>query len=303
MTLSSRVNSTISTKTALLMASSLFITTPAIAKYEYSPFKLSVAHVSTGTADVGNDGNQLKRNVWMMDLEASMSINRQWSIGASVGYDNLDYGWHVNQDSDIITASVPWDSINRYEVGLSVNYRPNKHWMFIASPKMQYAYANTASSSNARSYGLVAMGLYRYESGNSIGLGAAYLNDIEESKVVPFLAIDWQLSERWSLANPFQVGFSGPAGLELRYQLNQDWDFSVGSSRRTQRFLIENDDITVEIEEWVGFLRAGWQLSKSTSLSAYAGYYFGGEMNLSSPDITEDIENQVAGALAFDVKF
>ncbi|MCL1141735.1 DUF6268 family outer membrane beta-barrel protein [Shewanella gaetbuli] len=268
---------------------------------KYSPFELNVARTTTQEADVGE--NQLKRDVWNAKLSASMPINKQWMIGANVGYNNLDYGWRVNEQSPIRNTNVPWSSINQYSAGLSLIYRPDNHWMFLFAPKLQYAYANSASSSNAQSYGAVVSGMYRFNSGNMLGFGVAYLNDISEVRTIPYLAVKWQINDKWVLANPFEAGFSGPAGLELSYQLSKDWNFGVGTSRRTERFLIENDNTTIEIEEWVGFIRAGWSISKSVSLNAYAGYYFGGEIELNQPIATEDMSNQAAGALAFKIKF
>ncbi|GAA0789641.1 MULTISPECIES: DUF6268 family outer membrane beta-barrel protein [Pseudomonadati] len=268
-----------------------------------SPFELSVARTTVQSADVGEAGNELKRDVWLTKLSAAMPLNKQWMIGANVGYDNLDYGWRVNQQSPLRNNSVPWSSINQYSAGLSLIYRPDNQWTFLFAPKLQYAYANTASSSNAESYGVVASGMYRFESGNMLGVGVAYLNDINEVRTVPYLAVRWQVADKWVLANPFQAGFSGPAGLELTYELSSNWNFGVGSSRRTESFLIENDDKAIKIEEWVGFARAGWKISESVSLNAYAGYYFSGEMELSEPEFSEDLSNQAAAALAFKVNF
>ncbi|MCW3173568.1 DUF6268 family outer membrane beta-barrel protein [Shewanella subflava] len=268
-----------------------------------SPFELSVARTTTQSADVGDNGNELKRDVWFTKLSAAMPLNKQWMIGANIGYDNLDYGWRVNQQSPLRNSNVPWSSIDQYSAGLSLIYRPDNQWTFLFAPKLQYAYANTASSSNAESYGVVASGMYRFESGNMLGVGVAYLNDITEVRTVPYLAVRWQITDKWVLANPFQAGFSGPAGLELTYELSQNWNFGVGSSRRTESFLIENDDKAIKIEEWVSFLRAGWKISESVSLNAYAGYYFSGDIELSNPELSEDLSNQAAAALAFKVNF
>ena len=291
---------------SLLCVSGLLLSQHALAAPERSPFSLTVARTSTGTANVGAESanpNQLQRDTWKTSFSANMPLNRQWSIGANLGYDNLDYDWDINQNSLLRSNTQPWSTIHQYSAGLSLSYRLDNHWMFLIAPKLQYAYADTASSSNAQSYGVVASGMYRFDSGNMLGFGVAYLNDISEVRTLPYLAVRWQISDKWVLANPFQAGFSGPAGLELSYQYNRDWDFGVGSSMRTERFLIADDDKTIEVEEWVGFARAGWQATTNVSLNAYAGYYFGGEMQLSYPDVTEDMENQAAFGLVFKLSF
>ncbi|MCT8987259.1 autotransporter outer membrane beta-barrel domain-containing protein [Shewanella phaeophyticola] len=283
---------------------SLLLCQQANAAPERSPFSLTVARTSTATADVGaNTGNELQRDAWKTSFSATMPLNRQWSIGANVGYDNLDYDWRINQATQLQSAEQDWSTVHQYSAGLSLTYRLDNHWMFLIAPQLKYAYADTASSSNAQSYGVVASSMYRFDSGNMLGFGVAYLNDISEVRTVPYIAVRWQINDKLVLANPFQAGFSGPAGLELSYQYRPDIDFGIGSSKRTERFLVADDDQTIEIDEWVGFVRAGWKATDSLSLNAYAGYYFGGEMELSDPKVTEDIEDQAAFGLVFKLAF
>ncbi|MCK8043391.1 DUF6268 family outer membrane beta-barrel protein [Shewanella sp. 1CM18E] len=286
------------------LALSTLVSSPAVlaeqqtqsSSYRPSPFSLSASRMTTGTADVGN--NELQRDQWMFDFKASMPLGNKWFIGAGVGYDNLDYDW---RSPNLQGNTQAWDKIERYRASLSLSYRPNKNWMFMLAPKLQYAYADSASTSNAESYGTVLSGMYRFDSGNVLGLGVAYLNDIDEVRTVPFVAVSWQITENLKLGNPFSAGFSGPAGLELSYQLDPDWNIGLGTSKRTNRFLIADDKETAEIDEWVSFIRLGWDISKAVSVNAYAGYFFNGELELNPQDTTEDIDNQ--GAAALDVTF
>ncbi|WP_153914378.1 DUF6268 family outer membrane beta-barrel protein [Shewanella sp. TC10] len=287
-------------KAAVISAACL---SPNAAAYDYSPFKFHVSRTSTEAAQIGDTNTELQRDVWRLKLSGSMPINKQWMIGANIGYDNLDYGFK-NVDSGLLNDQVaPWSSINKYSAGLSLIYRPNNSWMFMVAPKLQYSYANTASSSDAQSYGVVGSAMYRFESGNMLGFGVAYLNDISEVKTVPYLAVRWKITDKLTLGNPFQAGFSGPAGLELSYKFNEKWDFGLGTSRRSERFLISDNEQTIEMEEWVTFARAGWNISKKATINAYGGYFFNSEMELSEPDVTDEIDNQLAVGLAFDIKF
>ncbi|MFT5790373.1 MAG: hypothetical protein ACI8SJ_002502 [Shewanella sp.] len=265
----------------------------------YSPLSVSVSRISTGTAAAGEQGNELQRDQWMFDVKTSMRLNKQWSIGAKLGYDNLDYDW----SSTSIASQQTWNKIERYRASLSLSYRPDKHWMFMLAPKIQYAASDNASLSNAQSYGAFLSAMYRFSSGNMIGFGVGYLNDIDEVRTVPFIAVNWQITEQLKLGNPFSAGFSGPAGLELSYTMNPDWDFGVGTSKRTNRFLIADDEETAEIDEWVSFARVGWKVNSSFSVNGYAGYFFNGELELNPQNSKEDIENQGALALDFTYKF
>ncbi|WP_281213358.1 outer membrane beta-barrel protein [Shewanella insulae] len=270
---------------------------------QQSPLTLSVSRIGVGEADVGDSGLALQRDTWLFGAKTSYALNRQWSLSASISYDRLEYDWSGRGASLLDGNLAPWSNVDRYGVGLGVSFRPNNRWLFMLAPKLQYAYGDAASSSNAQSYGVVASGMYRFNGGNMLGLGVAYLNDISEVRTLPYLAVNWQITDKLKLANPFSAGFSGPAGLELSYQWYESLDVGVGSSKRTQRFLVEDEDVTLEIDEWVGFVRAGWQATEPLKFDAYLGYFFSGEIELSSPKTQESLENQLALAFSAQYRF
>ncbi|KIO36043.1 TonB-dependent receptor [Shewanella sp. cp20] len=267
-----------------------------------SPLTLSVSRIGVGEVDVGDGGLALQRDTWLFGAKTSFALNRQWSLSANISYDRLDYDWS-GRGSLLNGNLAPWSNVDRYGVGVGLSYRPNDRWLFLLAPKLQYAYADGASASNAQSYGVVASGMYRFNGGNMLGLGVAYLNDISEVRTLPYLAVNWQITDKLKLANPFSAGFSGPAGLELSYQWYDTLDVGVGSSKRTQRFLVEDEDVTLEIDEWVGFVRAGWQASEPLKFDAYLGYFFSGELELSSPKTKVSLEDQLALAFSAQYRF
>ena len=287
-----------------LLSYSVFAAEP---RQEYKPFKVSVSQISTQSANVANGETELQRDSLLLNAGVTMPLSKQWSVGMRLGYDRLDYDWRnirltgANNTAALFSdVGETWENIDRYRASLSVNYRMDKHWSFMLSPQIQYAYADTASASNAQSYGVVASAMYAFESGNMLGFGVAYLNDIDEVRTLPYLAVSWQINDRWRLANPFQAGFSGPAGLELSYQFNPAWNVGLGNSRRTERFLIADDETVVETNEWVSYLRAGWRVTPAIALNLYAGYYFNGELEVTD-EAALDLDNQ--GAAALDIEF
>lgn len=265
---------------------------------DFSPFTFSVSRVTTGNADVGNDGNELQRDQWLTNFKAKMPVSKQWILGLDLGYDQLDYDWKSPSGE---ATDYAWDDIHRFRAGVSVVYRPDNHWIFMLSPRLQYAYADTATASEAQSYGVVMSAMHRFSSGHLFGLGVAYLNDIDEVRTVPFFAFRWQINDAWYLSNPFSVGFSGPGGAELSYLATPDWEFGLGVSKRTSRFLIADNENTAEIDEWVSHLRASWKWTPKITLSAFAGYFFNGELELNPEGTDETIENQ--GGAALEARF
>lgn len=289
--------------TLSLMFSCCALAVPEAAAKPYSPFSISVSRIATGDADVEGSDLQLQRDTWLFGVKASVPLNEQWSMNLSANYDRLDYDWGSNVGSIFGNHISTWPSVDRYSASVGLNYRPDKHWMFLVAPKIQYAYAEGTSASDAQSYGVVVSGMYRFDSGSMLGLGVAYLNDISEVRTVPYLAVNWQITDNLKLGNPFSAGFSGPAGLELSYRVNDTIDLGVGASKRTQRFLIKDDDTTIEIDEWASFFRAGWEATSSLTLNAYLGYYFNSELELSQFADREALEDQMVMAFAAEYKF
>lgn len=275
---------------------------------EYWSF-FSVSQINALASDVADSNTELKRSGLLLGAGVNIPLDPQWSLGFRVGYDRLKYDWdniQFTENNDLASlfgrTGEHWDNIDRYRASVSLNYQMDKHWSFLLAPKIQYAYADTASSSDAKSYGIVVSAMYTFNSGNMIGIGAAYLNDIDEVRTDPYLTIYWKINENWTLANPFQAGFSGPAGLELSYRLNSDWNFGFGSSRRTERFLIDGDNTVVETNEWVTYLRTGWQATPILTVNLAAGYYFDGDLKATNQSEL-DMDSQGIVGLNFEFKF
>ena len=275
-------------------------------KNQRLPFQLSVSRIDTGSSQISQTPSALQRHSWLTSFSFKMPLSLKHKIfaGVSLGYDQIDYDWKLPQ---VPLAPAPysggWSDIKRYSASFSVIYKPDEQWLVIFSPKVQKAYADGASSSNAVSYGGVLTAMYQFTSGNMLGGGVAYLNDLDDVRVIPFAAVRWQINDKWSLTNPFKAGFAGPAGLEVRNQFAQDWTLGFGGSRRTERFLLNNDKQNVEIEEWVSFVRLGWDLAPQLTINTYAGFFFAGQLSISNPNVSYDMENQGAAALSLDYRF
>lgn len=290
-----RLFSTVTFGGALMIISAL-MPAQAAKPAHIKPFSLEVSHINTAKASLPGD-NSLNRQSWSVNAGIAFPLPGGAGGRLSLEAARLDY-----QLGEPMAYGGGWDNIQRYRASLGVFYRLTPHWMLMVTPKLQYAWAQGASGHDSQGYGLSAAAMYQFDSGNVLGLGAAYLNDIGQVRTIPYLAIKWQLSDRLALANPFRAGFSGPAGLELRYRLTPAWQFGVGSSRRVQHFLTAmGPQQEAEIEEWVGFARASWQVQQNIAVNFYGGYYFGSSLNL--PDTSVDIDGHAAMAVAVKFSF
>ncbi|WP_445946163.1 autotransporter outer membrane beta-barrel domain-containing protein [Shewanella sp.] len=278
--------------------------------------KLNLSVIHQGDSELDDSGSnrvaELQRNTWALDLSARMPINRQWSIGSSIKYENQEFDWTRLTQGQVATNFfdndiAPWQSVKQYSASVSLNYRPNERWMLLLSPQIKYAYADTSRASDAQSYGAVFSAMRRFSAGNVLGLGLIYLNDLNEVKTVPYLAVRWQLSDNWLLSNPFKPGFSGPAGLELSYRFSPSLDVGFGASARRERFAVGaatgDNEQSIEIQEWLGFTRISWQVDPMVEVSAYGGYFFNGEMESSINDSRYDLAGQLATGINVSLSF
>ncbi len=266
-----------------------------------SASSITVAYNNAGNSDIDNSSLHLQQDTWLFSARTSIVLDDRWAVSFSGSYENIDFDW--GQRGVVLSDLQSWSSVERYKASIGVSYMLNDHWTLVAAPIIQYAFADGTSSSNAKSYGLLTSAMWRFDGGSILGLGLAYLNDINEVKTVPYLTVDWHVNDKWRLSNPFVAGFTGSGGLELSYKLTDTVELGVGSSLYTQRFLVRDDETTMEINEIVSFLHARWAVTPSLSLSGYMGYFFNGELELSEHSTKEDIESQMTSGVAVKYMF
>ncbi len=293
-----------------ILASSVFavstlLTSTAFA--EKSPdFSITTTNVYNGSSKIEDTNTELKRDIWMISADSNFELAPKWKLGVSVGYETENFDWG-NSSSFIPNSSQSsveaWDKVQTVKASVTISHFLNQNWILSATPLIQSSYADGLSMSDAHSYGIVTSGLYRFESGNMVGVGIAYLNDLNKVRTTPYLAVKWKINEKWSLGNPFKSDFSGPAGLELSYLLNENISFGFGGSLKRERFLVSGKDISAEIEETVAFARATWSVTKQLKATAYLGYNTNGTLEYSHNLGKSDLDSHAAGALSITYKF
>jgi hypothetical protein len=112
------------------------------------------------------------------------------------------------------------------------------------------------------------------------------------------IVIDWKITEKLRLSNPFRGGPSGPAGLELSYVINKSWEMGVGGAYRSFRFRLNDEGITSKgifqdrsVPVWG---RLSWDHGSRAKIDISAGAFVAGKMKIEDQDgneITEDNYN------------
>ncbi len=163
-------------------------------------------------------------------------FTHQFAAGFSIQYDFQQYRF---SDSTAFGGTAPWGDINQPQIGATFIYSASEDWTIVVSPSVGWAYEKGARTGDALNYGAVAIATRSFSPTLSIGVGAAVFRQIYETRTFPFLAIDWQIDDRWKLTNPFPAGPTGGAGLELTYAFAEGWEAGFGGTYRSFAFRLD----------------------------------------------------------------
>lgn len=230
------------------------------------------------------------------------TIDRQSSLGFGFAAATDDYGFSG--------IGAPWGRLTRFEASCSYSKMLSQDWMLRISPSVQTYYESGASASDAIVAGLIGAATHTFSPELSLGLGAAVFSGLEETRVFPFLAIRWKISETWSMQNPFRPGPAGPAGLEISRK-GEAWELAFGGAYRTYRFKLSEDAAVADgIGEYNGvplFVRATRKLNETWELDLYAGLVVAGSLELEDEDgrdlVDRDFDPAPLAAVTFTGRF
>ncbi|HSR13326.1 MAG TPA: hypothetical protein VLS90_17895, partial [Thermodesulfobacteriota bacterium] len=170
-------------------------------------------------------------------------------VGAGFGitYDYEDYDFSNVRGFPV---SNPWSKIDRVGVNVRLNYKLTDAWTAHMAPMVQYAGERGADFGDSLIYGGMVGASYRVSRDLLVGFGLGAFYRLEETRVFPSLIISWRINDRLRLGNSYRLGPAGPAGLELTYALDKQWDLGLGAGYRSSRFrLDENGPIRSGIGE------------------------------------------------------
>jgi hypothetical protein len=245
----------------------------------WQPF-LSVTPLYQGKADLDNGGDF---SVWSAFVRGGVMGNLGGGNGAGVTL-NYDYSDYSFSSANAFGGVAPWGIVQRYGVAVPLSFALHDGWSLGVIPSVDWFKENGASAGDSLAWGGIVSATKRFADGNRIGLGVGVYERIDKTSALPFLIVDWRFNDRWRLTNPLAAGPTGPAGLELDYRLNSDWELGVGAAYRAMRFRLSK---TGPVPGGVGverglpvFLRATRGLGAQSQLHLYAGVVAAGELRV-----------------------
>lgn len=236
-----------------------------------SGFTYSVTPVYRTSGDLGGGGEADYQglaasftNTWPIDQRSSVALRlgvayEDWSFDGLGGFGGV----------------TPWDDVMR--VGLSVSYThvATNGWIWTVRPTVEYSGESGASFSDSLAYGTSLSVAQRLRPDLVLGVGVGVYERIEDSRVFPFVFVDWRITERTRLTNPSATGPAGPAGIELSHALDGGWTLGAGAAYQTRRHRLDDGgpfDGGVGAHRFIPvYLRLGRTFSESIAMSLYVG--------------------------------
>jgi hypothetical protein len=207
-----------------------------------------------------------------MSFGGTLPLDDRTSIGLRLRLDGED--WRFSDPSGF-GGVAPWDQVYRAGLSVPLSLRTEGGWRFSLTPTLESAAETGARLSESLEYGATGSVARALTSDLTLGVGVGVFDKIEETSAFPFLVIDWRITERLRLTNPFAAGPAGPAGLELTYRFGSGWTAGVGAAYRSYRFRLDEHG---KVPNGVGehrvlpiFLQLQRALTDQLSISLYAG--------------------------------
>jgi hypothetical protein len=224
----------------------------------------------------------------ILRFDATRTVNRQWMVGIGLSFDYEH--WNFSGSAGLGGVDL-WDDIFRPGLSVPVFYSPNTQWRFGFIPAVDMAGATGAQAGESISYGAVLSAAYVFGPNLMLGLGGGVFDRLDEVEAFPYIVIDWKITDRVRLSNPFQAGPVGPAGLELIYTPDPAWQMGLGGAYRSYRFRLDDSsavpDGIGQVDFWALFLRVGYQLGRHASLDVQGGALVDGSITIENENAHE----------------
>lgn len=223
------------------------------------------------------------------DGGGTVSVTRYFASasGARIGTDGSVLRVTLGAgSSDYYFGDMPlWDNVR--ERRLSVTYRTplGARSSMLLVPSLREAAEDGADLADGRTFGVFGAVVWQLSDSLSVGPGLGVLSRIEQDRlIIPFLAIDWDITQRWNLSTGQGIGARRGPGLALTYAVTDTLRVGVAGRSESAEFRLNDTgagpDGVGEHEGDRAVATVTWLPNRGTSVSAFAGMEYGGELTV-----------------------
>jgi hypothetical protein len=258
-------------------------------------------------SDLDKGGSMSVRRL-ILNASRKIPLNESLDLRLRLGYSYADYNFSGPRT---FAGMQPWDKVHVLDFGGSLGFALTPEWNISIAPTISLSREDDAGWGNAILFGGSVAMSRSFGSKLTLGFGAAAFSELEQVTVFPLLVVDWRITDRLSLANPFRPGPTGPAGLELSYLLGDGWDASVGAAYRSERFRLADSGLFADgigesksIPVWGRISRT---VNQHLKLDFYGGAMVGGKVSIDDSNgnrlSSDDYDSAPFMALAVSGRF
>lgn len=236
-------------------------------------FSALVAHQAKADRDGGGDVGLTR---YFGSLSGTRIAPDGTMLGVSLGAGGATYDF----------GGVPlWGDVDERRLSVTLRTRLSDRASVLVVPSLREAAEDSANLSDGRSYGAFAAVFFEVSDRLTIGPGVGVFTRLEQDRqIFPFLAIDWDVTDRWKLSTGQGVGVTQGPGLSLSYAVTDA--LRVGLSGRMETAAFRLDDVGTapggvgEHDARPLVATVAWVPNPGTSVSAFAGMEYDGELTL-----------------------
>ncbi len=167
------------------------------------------------------------------------NISPVTTIGMSFRYETEFWNWS-NMQAYNLGGKNPWGTIQSPGVSFVYSHKFDSDWKLNLIPTIESSAEQGAELGNSLTYGAIVNAAKQLSPTLNLGLGTGVFRQIDTNRIFPFIVVDWKITDRWNLNNPFPGGPAGGAGLELSYAVTPQFKVSGGAAYRSYRFRLSN---------------------------------------------------------------
>ncbi len=204
------------------------------------------------------------------------------TIGMSLRYETEFWNWS-NMQAYNLGGKNPWGTIQSPGVSFVYSHKFDSDWKLNLIPTIESSAEQGAELGNSLTYGAIVNAAKQLSPTLNLGLGTGVFRQIDTNRIFPFIVVDWKITDRWNLNNPFPGGPAGGAGLELSYAVTPQFKVSGGAAYRSYRFRLSNSSAYaggVGQNKFIPiFARFSYAFDRTTLLDLYTIANVGGSIS------------------------
>lgn len=268
--------------TSILLLAGLSGTAPAEASSERSAWRYDLAVTSFHLPEADLDaGGKTELNSYHFEADVRRRINSGSSIGLT-----FSYGYYDREFSGGGFAALqPWGDTQRLALNTSFLVHLNDEWTYGIRPYVSSFSESGDINSDTVSYGVSVAAVSHWTSDRHLGLGIRAAHGIDgETKLLPFVIVNWRFNDQWQIRNPSEPDLIGAAGLELNYQPGERWELSLLGVYHSPDFRLDKNGLAPgglgEHEGVIALARVNRRWESGLTLKGYLGAVIGGTLEV-----------------------